>query len=392
MDKTGAIIIDVFFVASEARRRRVANGRKKRAQAIVDLEIPIEEDDEAAGKSLEESGKKVMGSLLVEVDEWIKNGKMGARMDKEKEAEAIAGSIRQPKPKGDSPCPSLNCWDYEADIGTCVLKNGCTSVQCGDTEMLLSFVPALFGANVEGVTPVAGELTDIEMNGKSVKGYQIRCGLGECDMTYKAAGGTLTFQMNLMKDLVGKQDFNGVSVLMGTRDISIGITCDYPMKIEVSSEKYTIMDVSTSGSVGGKGSLATGFKLNLAGQSGDSILLGAMMDVTASWAVKTLPDISFYFSQCSIVHEATTINVIQDGCYAKALKVGPKASTDSTQVGFSFKTFMVSGATSNAQVVKCTIQLCTDTCDPAKPTQDSQCPTGDNFDNFDFSVKGFTKA
>ena len=125
------------------------------------------------------------------------------------------------------------------------------------------------------------------------------------------------------------------------------------------------------------------------GQSDDVILLGAMMDVTASWAVKKLPDISFYFTQCGIVQEETTVNVIQSGCYANALKVGPKASTDSTQVGFSFKTFMVSGATTNAQVVKCTIQLCTDTCDPAKPTQDSDCPTGNNYD---FSVKGFTNV
>jgi len=391
LDETGATIISISFAASDARRRRAPvnnSGKKKKAKAIVELEIPIEEEDEVEGKPLEDIGKVVMEKVRVKVNQRIKQGKFG-RLDKNKEAGATAKGIRQPKPKGDSPCPSLNCWDYNADTGTCSLKSGCTTVTCGDTDMVLSFVPALFGASVDGVSPAAGELTDIEMNGESQKGYQIRCGLGECDMTYKAAGGTLTFEMSLKKDLVGKQNFNGVSVLMGTRDISIGITCEYPMKIEVSSDKYNIMDVTTSGSIGGKGSLATGFELNLAGQSDDVILLGAMMDVTASWAVKKLPDISFYFTECGIVQEETTVNVIQSGCYANALKVGPKASTDSTQVGFSFKTFMVSGAKTNAQVVKCTIQLCTETCDPAKPSQDSECPTGNNYD---YSVKGFTKV
>merc|ERR1712130_977991 len=109
------------------------------------------------------------------------------------------------------------------------------------------------------------------------------------------------------------------------------------------------------------------------------------MDVTASWAVKKLPKISFYFTECGIVQEETTVNVIQSGCYANALKVGPKASTDATQVGFNFQTFMIGGASDTEQKVNCAISLCKETC-TTKPTEDGQCPQEETKSAYEFSV------
>jgi len=99
LDETGATIISVSFAASGARRRRVPTNNSGKAKAIVELEIPIEEDDELEGIALEDIGKVVIENVLVKINQQIKQGKFG-RLDQNTEAGAIAKEIRQPKPRG----------------------------------------------------------------------------------------------------------------------------------------------------------------------------------------------------------------------------------------------------------------------------------------------------
>ena len=114
------------------------------------------------------------------------------------------------------------------------------------------------------------------------------------------------------------------------------------------------------------------------------------IDVTATWAVKTLTDITLVLKQCSVVQDSVVVNVIEGCCYSNALKVAPLAIDDPSQVGFNFKTFLIDGTASNEQVMKCIIKLCTDTSN--RPTSNDMCPNEEGKAAFQYTVNGFSAA
>ena len=91
---------------------------------------------------------------------------------------------------------------------------------------------------------------------------------------------------------------------------SITFTCSYPVDVTVTSDKYTVNSASSSGTTSGTGNLADGFSLGLHNDSGFAI--GNYIEVTATWTVTALPDVSFYFHECGLIHGDATVNVIQD--------------------------------------------------------------------------------
>ena len=98
-----------------------------------------------------------------------------------------------------------------------------------------------------------------------------------------------------------------------TTPFGIGITfeCGYPMGITLESDPYTVTDVDISGTQSGTGSLDGGFELTVGGGEEHKVMLGGVLEVTATWSITTLTDVSFYFDRCGVVHGSQNVNVIQ---------------------------------------------------------------------------------
>ena len=80
----------------------------------------------------------------------------------------------------------------------------------------------------------------------------------------------------------------------------------------INSNPFSLYNVELSGTKSSTGKLDDGFTLTLANVlGGQTIILGELLEVTATWAVTGLDDVSFYFDNCGVVHGAKTVNVIQ---------------------------------------------------------------------------------
>lgn len=165
------------------------------------------------------------------------------------------------------------------------------------------------------------------------------------------------------------------TLLTAPHGVGITYQCAYPMLIELSSTPFSIHQVTIQGSkISTSGTLADGFVLKAIDQT---LHLGAIQEVALTWSV-SIPDIDFYFSECSVEDGVYSINIIEDSCYAGALSVKGKPSSSPREIKFEYKTFMLAGtrASSGSQVITCDIKLCKVGSCPGKATSDAQCPPG----------------
>lgn len=177
----------------------------------------------------------------------------------------------------------------------------------------------------------------------------------------------------------------GGSLMISTSPVGAAISfkCEYPTVFTLESNEYVVEDVSVTGIYESTGNLAGGFSLDITSGTADKIhLLGDLLDVTATWSVNALKDVNFYFDQCGVKHDATTVNIVEGGCYSTALQVQP-TPISATQISLKFKTFSVEGAQGTSQIISCNIKLCMNTCD--KPTENTQCPSG----YFEYTIEGY---
>merc|ERR1719361_1527405 len=86
---------------------------------------------------------------------------------------------------------------------------------------------------------------------------------------------------------------NGVKVGTGSSDVELHFHCAYATTIEVTSAEFEVQSQSVVSGMHGTGTLDAGFSLTIA--QGDTVILGSDVEVTASWEVTTLSDLSFYF-------------------------------------------------------------------------------------------------
>lgn len=297
-----------------------------------------------------------------------------------------------PCPSEGCPCPSNACWVYDKANNKCNVKDECTTLQCDPTQIVITFTEDVFGAE-NGVVGVIPEPT-LKESGE----YSLTCGLGDCDMTYRVVGTTLLFSVELGQNGNVRTRSGSVQntrlelgdMTIVTTPFGIGITfeCGYPMGITLESDPYTVTDVDISGTQSGTGSLDGGFELTVGGGEEHKVMLGGVLEVTATWSITTLTDVSFYFDRCGVVHGSQNVNVIQDSCFSVALKTGATSSSN-TEVSFKFKTFGIDGEDDVKQTIVCDIKLCTaDVCD--KATLDNQCPTGASEDFFQYHLTGFS--
>lgn len=81
-----------------------------------------------------------------------------------------------------TPCPSVDCWTYDADTKQCTLKSDCVKLDCGATKITMSVKEGVFADDSETVT---GAVVDDD-------GYfNVECNLGdECETHSFSADGT----------------------------------------------------------------------------------------------------------------------------------------------------------------------------------------------------------
>jgi len=81
----------------------------------------------------------------------------------------------------DNPCPSDECWNYDATTDECSLKSDvpqCATLQCGAKIMSVVFSKNLLGrgAGMASITP--------EPIAHGGHGYLLQCGLYQCDIKH----------------------------------------------------------------------------------------------------------------------------------------------------------------------------------------------------------------
>ena len=118
--------------------------------------------------------------------------------------------------------------------------------------------------------------------------------------------------------------------------------------------------------------------------SGDAIVLGHRMGVTATWKVELLTTLSFSLTDCEVESAGVSVGLINSACYSEALEVAK--GTDGTRLmqSFSFKTFMIENS-KKEQMIKCKINIQKETTQPTCP------PSGANA-AYQYSAAGFLLA
>ena len=165
----------------------------------------------------------------------------------------------------------------------------------------------------------------------------------------------------------------GVEVRTLSYEVSITLTCLYPMELTVTSSDLTIQYIPISAATVMKGDLSDGFSMALSGgTNGRPVALGALLVVSIEWAVKGMRNISFSIKKCGVTHGEQTINVVKDYCFSEALggSRGRDPENQSLRT-FSYRTFAVDKKNAAdaalrggiSQFITCTIHLCTD-CTP----------------------------
>jgi len=293
------------------------------------------------------------------------------------------------------PCPSTDCWDFKADSGTCELKalDSCTKVTCGATSMSMEIGSGVFADSDESMGLVEPALDDATDDAGTL-GWVKSCDLDsdDCNMSHKVAGNDLIFtvQFSLKGKSRGRSDVEDKIIDLGdvqvnTAPFGIGVSfeCTYGMTVDLTSNEYSVQEVTVSGTKTGDGSLQDGFTMTLNDDSGDALVLGSRLNVEVNWSL-TLSDIDYYFQGCSVRHASNTdevptkVAVVKSGCYSEALHATRDTCSDDNGICMSFQTFTIEAEAGTDQIIGCTVQLCNsataDGCDgKTAPT----CPAAD---------------
>ena len=170
------------------------------------------------------------------------------------------------------------------------------------------------------------------------------------------------------------------SVITGPFGASVIFSCTYPMSIDVKQD-FTVAGASVVHTMTGTGSLAAGFTMILNNGGPVHFQLGTNLPVAVTWSVTGLAKLTYYLHECGVVHGASTITVIKEGCYSNALDVVP----DAGHQGFTYQIFKAMGETALDQTIECSVRICeVDKC--TNPTADNQCPATGEDEFYEFKV------
>jgi len=281
--------------------------------------------------------------------------------------------------KCDFPCPSETCWSYDASAQSCTLiPKKCVSLECESTQMKMKMAPGVFGTTPDQITESIKNmtLTSAKVTINEVEypdGYEKVCQLdGDCDLTYDIKNETLSFEFQLTSsnnpELLKLDDTTTVQISPSTGS-DISFQCDYSTKIDVSSGNYTVEDVSIKGTEISTGKLDAGFEMNL---GSEKINLGSDQTVIITWAIKTLTNIKFFLESCHVVQDEVEIDIIKNACLSSIFIKDDSFKASTTEIEFAYRTFKITGKTSNRQKMRCHITICKSDYNDI-PTSDQQC-------------------
>ena len=171
-------------------------------------------------------------------------------------------------------------------------------------------------------------------------------------------------------------DLGIVSVSTAPSGVNVMFICKYSREIHLESESIEIVDVAISGATSGTGNFDFSITLN-DGNPLSSVLLGDVMKVDSGWSLSTLLSLSFYLSECTVVHGDHRVQLVINGCYAGALRVSPNTQTTRLS-SFSFPTFVIDGEDTTDQHIMCSVQICVQNEQCNKVTETKNCPSNDN--------------
>lgn len=307
-----------------------------------------------------------------------------------------------PIAENDTPCPSLECWDYDAENHCCHLKpNVCTRHVCKATHIDVSFSELLFGNRNTTEFEIEGISSGVEeqINNRIFK-FNFSCKLGECEMDYCIVDDNIVFKIKLEpKDALSYVDpstyisvgddsnpNNDESLKLWLSPVayvpSVNFSCHYSTQIDIESESWTVTKRRITDEHHEQGDLAGGFALAM---DSEQYTLGSRALVTVKWAVTSLKDIRFHFTQCDLTEGDSVISLIYRDCYLETVKAKPGIDGTNIFQSFSYRTFAIKdtttwvlpdqvGVVETKQSLKCTIRLCQDLRPCPRNTVDFQCP------------------
>lgn len=161
--------------------------------------------------------------------------------------------------------------------------------------------------------------------------------------------------------------------------INIKFSCTYSMSFTLSTETIEVEAITAFGSNIGTGNMSSAFAMTLAGGDSDGrFIMGGDMTLGVQWSVTSLKDLTFFFTDCNVVHGEVDVPVIKDSCYAGVANTHPVENT-STYQSFAWQIFKGLGQDSTTQTVTCTIQMCrAGSC--ARATSNADCPDVANYE------------
>lgn len=166
---------------------------------------------------------------------------------------------------------------------------------------------------------------------------------------------------------------NGVKIITTPFGVGVDFQCNYKTSVELSSEAFTVQDVSMSGTHTAIGSLDTGF--NMVAGDGSTIVLGNEITVTTTWELN-IAGVQPHYRNCAVIHGEEEVQIIKDGCMSETLGVETVANVAgvTNAVSMKLKTFMMENASAATQTVACTVMICQGTGNCARAADaDTSC-------------------
>jgi hypothetical protein len=279
-------------------------------------------------------------------------------------------------------CPTEACWNYNITTKTCTMKDECSTLTCGSTQMDIFVKQDVVDRKDNAIWATeakpAYDATDED--------FKLAAGLGEHGMTYSMnyenkTHPTISFHLFVALAIDQQKESNVKEIHLGgmsVRNQGVGVgmsfTCTYPLQITLTSDAYGMHHVEHFGGQIGVGSLSDGFSMSLTNPAGgSSFVMGTDLRVAVDWAITSLPSLMFYYSECNVEHGTVNVPIIKNGCYASITNTRPSANT-SSRAAFLFKVFKGLNQEDTEQTITCSVNICQVNNCPAKPKTLKDCP------------------
>jgi len=276
------------------------------------------------------------------------------------------------------------------------MGDSCSSLTCEPGAITVTFSPDLFGEAVDD-TNWHGDVQPIYDN--NTNSFFISTSLGDASVVLdesKLADNIAKFLLPITlggaarsrarSDLIqidNTYDLDGQVVETTPYGITIAFSCQYPTKISLSTDTYSVEDVSISDSLTSTGDWSSAFGLTLIenNKAAENIMLGDILGVRLSWQAGDLGSkMSFQTDECTVTHGDLSVAVVKAGCYAGVIQTeaftGKWTGLALGEVvnSFQYKTFRSPGLDTKEQTISCSLTVCpVESC--YRPASDEACPS-----------------